>query len=674
MSTALFTNQQIINQFCTLEPSGSSLWLNSESGVFALNLQNVQDIAWKKFAEINASCEMVCCYNEDATVGLFQSIGNTLFNITLSPEYQAYLLVMNTAFSHMEPTIDQPYHEMILNEPHRGGLTSLFFNKLREAYIKKRVYMPEQLLDPLAKFQLQMDQIRKMTQNIEIGRRVIQFILMNQDMLKTTANTLNTDVYIHAFDDRYYENVQDGFFKYKSSEFPSLRLKDYFLCSRSIVLTKDGRIYIICSKKNDLRVGKGGTKTVKTAVRIDKAECIRACSSMEFGCAKPDIKAELLLIGVQSVLTSKCSFAYSKFMRSKPGVVVKKYRMITHHCNLGSLRNALLNNYLTSEDRFNCLKQIIDIVYDIHVQKKCLIRDVTTGNFFAERIRGVLNVYFGDLGSVCEETDEVSKQFFAVTYMFCAPEMCEILKSTKHYHLQPYIQEDQKVKFGSLINRKTDMWSLGSLLHELFIGFLPSTPKIFNTLEARHEAEIDYTLKAPDGYIQRDPSNPVHTLIYHLLRKDPADRFTIEQARDFTYMIPEIQKIVEKNRASQVDSAISVTISASSAFKELPASSSAAAAATAATATSSTPIVGISTSAPPLPIRPVATSMTNKAPANAPKPDEAPVYMEDVPETTSKSSTTKPNKRERDKDIEEEQAAVSDSSNDDEQKKKKTKK
>ena len=177
------------------------------------------------------------------------------------------------------------------------------------------------------------------------------------------------------------------------------------------------------------------------------------------------------------------------------------------YCDGDNIRNLIDKNYkedsLIEEDILkNIIKQICIGIKEIH-DKKIVHRDLKPENIF---INDNMNIKIGDFG-IPKQLDSYK------TYI------------TK-YKIGSYDYIAPEILYKGIFNNKSDMWSLGCIIYELFHLSIYNKDKTFNEIK-----QID----------NKNYKNKWQILIDSLLEPDYKKRLDINQVNDF------LENILNKN-------------------------------------------------------------------------------------------------------------------------------
>jgi serine/threonine protein kinase len=212
--------------------------------------------------------------------------------------------------------------------------------------------------------------------------------------------------------------------------------------------------------KTDTKLGRGGQKTVKTAINLETGEkhavAITRNSRLR-KCAKAESDTMQLLSDSNEVVKLN---AYAEGE-------TKSY-MVMEYCNQGDLYSAIKTPTLNHSQRLQIARDAAQGVLALHNKHK-VHRDIKLENILLTNNRAKL----ADFGHTCNQDDESKATLNYGTTIYCSPERAKIL-ITRDNRLLPKPSED--------------VWAFGALMYELF-----------------HPDSNTRWLKKPQNYNNRDP-------------------------------------------------------------------------------------------------------------------------------------------------------------------------
>ncbi len=201
----------------------------------------------------------------------------------------------------------------------------------------------------------------------------------------------------------------------------------------------------------------------------------------------------------------------------------KKVYFVMEYCNQSDIYY-LSRTTPTEKNLLYLIRDYLTALVKMHA-KKVVHRDIKTENLFAhqETPGAPFSGKIGDMGDACFEGDESSKKEFLCTERSCAPEYAA-LRLVKYKSLKE--SEDAHCKATT---PKVDIFSMGCVIYVMFCGggvfnFQKSYASIAHMNEQQALREINHWLSRYDGKLQE--------LIYNMIRRDPLERWTAEQALD----------------------------------------------------------------------------------------------------------------------------------------------
>ena len=241
-------------------------------------------------------------------------------------------------------------------------------------------------------------------------------------------------------------------------------------------------------------LGKGGSGNVNQVLNLsdNKYYAIKLIP------IKDETKEKIQIYEKESEILSKfnCNHIVKYYDSSKDN---NNIYILMEFCDGDNLRNFInknMNNNTLIEENilYDIIKQICIGIKEIH-DKKIIHRDLKPENIF---INDNMNIKIGDFG--------ISKQI-------------EIFNTQITYNKEgTYDYIAPEILYKGIFNNKSDIWSLGCIIYELFTLNIYNKDKIFNEIK-----QIDNTIY----------NNKWQILINSLLEPDYKQRFDIDQVKQF---------------------------------------------------------------------------------------------------------------------------------------------
>lgn len=282
---------------------------------------------------------------------------------------------------------------------------------------------------------------------------------------------------------------------------------------RSMILTPNGKIYLLLTTKNDPTIGEGAYKVVKHCIEVNtgKKKIVAIIKkSKVLSILKCTITNLRELYWSNIIQLARREASSMGFWEGDHHIVqldlYYEYRnkcyFIMENCGLGDLNTFLCKNISFSKNLLLC-----DLALGLHKihQKGYLHRDIKPENIFLSQSQNQIIAKYGDLGLMCKEL-EVKKDKCG-TLMFMAP---ELLNSSTE--IIPY-------------SKKADIWSLGCVFYEIFLrNKIPCLNK--------YTADVLYSI------IESAPlKNNEKILLHGMLHQDPKKRWDSERVCFFVYNV-----------------------------------------------------------------------------------------------------------------------------------------
>ena len=158
--------------------------------------------------------------------------------------------------------------------------------------------------------------------------------------------------------------------------------------------------------------------------------------------------------------------------------------------------------------------QICIGLYEVH-RKGFIHRDLKPENIFLTD--NFKKIKIGDLGLACKVEQNPSAESRKN-----GTHICDSMKVGTPYYVSPEVWR------SSYYTQKTDMWSLGIILHKLCFNCFPFQVEEIDDLV---ELVTNGTLNLFEG---KKPEKELHKIISQLLRKNPEARPSVQEILQFT--------------------------------------------------------------------------------------------------------------------------------------------
>ena len=224
--------------------------------------------------------------------------------------------------------------------------------------------------------------------------------------------------------------------------------------TRSVLKDNQGLCLLLMTrvkKMNDIRIGKGGFKTVKFVVDLYTAErkVVAICKGPKYTRSKARLITEaefmLRLQGAEGVVQLESSY-FTK----------DKCYLIMEYCDRGDLYKALEGNLLTLDDKVGIAKDILSGINHIH-KAGIIHRDLKPLNVLLyTKPDGKVGAKISDFGLACDTGDKEARKDRLGTSSYIAPERCVAMKNR------------DKESMAELTNEASDIWVIGCILFYLF--------------------------------------------------------------------------------------------------------------------------------------------------------------------------------------------------------------
>lgn len=296
--------------------------------------------------------------------------------------------------------------------------------------------------------------------------------------------------------------------------------------SYSITVTPDGHLYVNLKEK----LGKGAVKTVTKVIDLTNGKIFAKKSCPYF-----DDKEKAELIGeyemasrLQSGITSMPLPNTLRINETETKLIY--FEELMHNGDL-----ATSSHLIAPWNLLSCARQMASLVARFH-QNGILHRDIKPANFFIKSvINGVPDLRLGDLGEAVRVSESERKKSYAGTETTWSPEYCRAF----------LVKQQNPDGIGQATTDKADSWQLGMSMLIGFNGHLgglinhSNSRELINEIVGKTSAmskmqKIEAVAALSDeNWLQRPQEGTIEFVIYNLLRVNPEERWTAQQASDY---------------------------------------------------------------------------------------------------------------------------------------------
>lgn len=365
------------------------------------------------------------------------------------------------------------------------------------------------------------------------------------------------ELWSHAKKFRQAIYIKDPAFSSKSVSFLH---GDLSPCSQRILVAPSGWVFKCYNKQYDL-LGKGTSKRVKIAEDYVTGR-LYASASINLGPQKDfspiqdldALKEEInysLLQGIPGIVHCYCILKY--FTKTKNHSRNVKIRYITDLGDAGALSDQISKGNLKLKDKYLIALQILKILAYLH-NKGFIHRDLKPNNIFCRWSRkeeipqnGKFTILLGDVSTVCSIKDQYELTCHRTTLWYCS-----------YSYAKAYIERNIHA-FKKAMIPAHDLWSLGVIIYDLFVGAgrLPWMAK--KTEEEIMQTIAEFPLmRKPEITVYPLANSLFQLLLHHDLNDIPSaqklyDNFS-ERIMKSQAVTPVKAKTLEKEKASSSSS------------------------------------------------------------------------------------------------------------------------
>lgn len=289
--------------------------------------------------------------------------------------------------------------------------------------------------------------------------------------------------------------------------------------SRALLFTQTGRVIVHLNRKKlgDTPLGEGNGKKISIAIDLESLKHFASASLKDFNDPEPEILMQFQ--GVPGFAQIHHIVQYKKAKATNQAQVgtsgeEKKKRILLEFYNRGDLINRLISGTHTPiRDKKQILEDLVKAAFFLH-KKGYLHRDFKPENIFLDRKNETdpLHAFLGDFGFACENQDEKEKNDSRGSRAYIPPEFANAILNTQYDCI------------GEITTMSRDIWSLGIVLSLLLKFFIPRW-----MLKNLSNNQILKMIAAYTDLPEPTPNSPEH-LVWEMLRKDPNQRITAEEA------------------------------------------------------------------------------------------------------------------------------------------------
>jgi len=571
-------NVELIQQLSKPDQNEQIVVLNKDTGSLEIQSEKTSDVAWVVFVSLDRGAIKKREIVEVVSDAALKALGSTLEALE---EKEAHSEFEQRRMKHLEKQAQgssaaaasasaSAVAEQYLVIPAQNALLTLFLESaigtLSEdvapkaaADLSETEELDQSIVNDVVTIILAYNELQKTSP--EGAKRFVQeimrFAMANKVACQATVARTGRNLYIKAFNAERYgiegsSDADKDVYNYLFVTEHKEPLKAYHWCHRAVQYNSDGSIYMHLTKKmnikkpkhqnpyqplgKDLRVGRGTSKEVSLALRIDKiGEILASAGSLE-----PLINESCRLTkfkDVEGVLKYYHGVTYIAYDPNNPELFVKKYRMLTNYCNHGTLRQAIEQKTLSDVDKASCAKQLVEILTPIH-DRKWIHRDLKPQNIFLHRTEeGVLKVTLGDFGGAFRSDDPQSSKgrAFSTTPYFAPPELIAVLHRHKHFDMRGVPSVPMQLEVLGTNTPGLDLWGLACIL---WLLYEPKTLPWLEVYNASFAEKKDTELQRMEKMITLmkesrlqplpfDDNNKRHSIIRRLMDIVPGNRLSL---------------------------------------------------------------------------------------------------------------------------------------------------
>lgn len=194
----------------------------------------------------------------------------------------------------------------------------------------------------------------------------------------------------------------------------------------------------------------------------------------------------------------------------------KKLSIIQHLYKQGSLQDAIDAGTLTDEDKDSIAADILEGLVNVHGER-IIHRDLKPANILLDRqgLKNEMRAAINDFGLSCFAEEDETLGNFCGTLDYHSPEFCQAA-------LDPV---DTRAKIAAATTEKHDVWAAGLVLLKMSLNYVLPWEGL-----PQHEVAT-FIANLADDWLPKPPEDLlIPTLIWHMLRPNPAERTTAAEA------------------------------------------------------------------------------------------------------------------------------------------------
>jgi len=302
--------------------------------------------------------------------------------------------------------------------------------------------------------------------------------------------------------------------------------------ARSVIVLPNGRKILLFNRKKmgDELLGKGHYKLVTAALDLQSGEELATASTRERADKVANFDREIKILEDCREDRNFIQLIGSVKYESKIYSGHEKCRLIFKRYNLRDLGLIIRKGPLlkTLDNRKIIFLRLVEMVAELH-RKKMVHRDIKPDNILVHQTNR-FEIVFGDVGSLCRETDSARRREKCGTPFYLTPEQATIRHLESTVTATPELNHALCEWWVETASYSSDMWALGVTLFELFkYNYFPWVPPEASKtrgpwLKAMSEIDPNKPLLAKPA-----ENSPLY-LVWRMLTPDPKTRITAEEA------------------------------------------------------------------------------------------------------------------------------------------------
>ncbi|NNM43112.1 MAG: protein kinase, partial [Chlamydiae bacterium] len=281
--------------------------------------------------------------------------------------------------------------------------------------------------------------------------------------------------------------------------------------ARTLIITPEGKLFIILNKKTDTRVGKGCYKEVKFCFELTEGKFATYTSFTDKKEYENEIRHLEKFKGTPNVLQLLAKDKYT----SKKGV--EKFGLITEYCNFGDMSHLDFAKF-PSDKKIKFLQDLVRALQEIH-SKGSIHRDIKRLNIFIKTVKEEFIPIIADFGVANDKTETKRRRKMYSTPLYMHPKV-----ALNNLH------RDKDSNY--MVDETVDIWALGVVFYQIMSDEKSGLPWADKGPTQVYKNLAKYA-NGQEVFPKPNDEKSFSYLVWKMLQADPSKQFTLEEVMQF---------------------------------------------------------------------------------------------------------------------------------------------